>query len=172
VSRFVPSPALLVSVVALVLSLGGVGYAATQIGTRQIANDAITSPKIRNGAVQPADLGPATVKSLQVRAYASVVVSPDVALDATRTRGFATVTRPATGIYCLTLSDDRVDASATAPVLTVDWDNSSGSNLTAYFSKSAQGCPEGTDLAVRTYSFTAGKPYRLANTVAFTLLVP
>ena len=65
-----------------------------------------------------------------------------------------------------------LDAARTAPVVSVDWDNSSGTNLAAYLSKSAFECPEGTDLGVRTFSFKAGKSFRPANTVAFTLLVP
>ncbi len=170
--RLIPSPALLVACLALVLSLGGVSYAASKIGTRDIARNAITSAKIRDHAVQPQDLGPATVRTLQVRAYTSVVVSPDVAIDDTRTRGFASVTRPKTGVYCLVLDDDKIDASATAPVVTVDWDNSSGNNLSAFLSKSAHDCPEGTDLGVRTYSFKAGKANALSNLVAFTVLVP
>ena len=47
-----------------------------------------------------------------------------------------------------------------------------GANLAAYISKSANACPEGSDLGVRTFSFTAGNPYKPANTVAFTVVVP
>ena len=152
--------------------MGGASYAAAKIGTRDIANDAIISVKVKNGAIQPADLGPAVARTMQVRAYTSVVITPTMELDATRTKGFASVTRPSTGIYCLTLSDDSVDASKTAPVVTVDWDNSSGNNLSAFLSKSAHDCPAGTDLGVRTYSFKAGKANALTNIVAFTVLVP
>ena len=162
----------MVASLALVLAAGGAGYAAGQVGTRDIAKDAIVSSKVKDGSLQPADLGPAVARTLQVRAYASVVVSPAYALDTTRTKGVATVTRPDTGVYCLTLSDDKLDVATTAPVISVDWDNSSGTNLAAYLSKSAFECPEGTDLGVRTFSFRAGKPFRPANTVAFTLLVP
>lgn len=157
---------------ALVLSLGGVSYAAAKIGTRDIANDAIISVKVKDGSIQPADLGPAVAKTMQVRAYTSVVVSPDMEIDTTRSKGFASVTRPSTGIYCLTLTDTALDASRTAPLVTVDWDNSSGNNLSAFLSKSAHACPTGTDLGVRTYSFKAGKANALTNIVAFTVLVP
>jgi hypothetical protein len=44
-------PATLIACAALFVSLGGVTYAATQIGTRQIANGAVTGKKIRRGAV-------------------------------------------------------------------------------------------------------------------------
>jgi hypothetical protein len=163
---------LLVACLALVLSVGGVSYAATRIQTKDIADGAITSVKVKDHAIQPQDLGPAVARGLQVRAYTSVVVSPTMEIDTTRTKGFATVSRPRAGTYCLTLSDSGIDASRTAPVVTVDWDNSSGNNLAAYLSKSAHGCPTGTDLGVRTFTFRAGTANALSNLVAFTVLVP
>ena len=171
VRRFIPSPALVVASLALALCVGGASYAAAKITTKDIANDAIISVKVKDGSLQPADLGPAVAREMQVRAYASVVVSPHYALDPARTKGFVSVKRAATGVYCLTLSDG-ISAARSAPVVTVDWDNSSGPNLTAYLSKSAFECPDGSDLGVRTFTSRAGKPYHPANTVAFTLVVP
>jgi hypothetical protein len=52
-----PSPALLVSVAALFVALGGSSYAAiaalpaNSVGTKQLQNSAVTTPKIANGAV-------------------------------------------------------------------------------------------------------------------------
>lgn len=51
-----PSPALVISSIALFVSLGGVGYAAIQlpdgsVGSRQIRKEAVTYTKIRPGAV-------------------------------------------------------------------------------------------------------------------------
>jgi hypothetical protein len=51
-----PSPALVVSFIALLVALGGTSYAAfalpsNSVGTRQIVNGAISTKKIRNGAV-------------------------------------------------------------------------------------------------------------------------
>jgi hypothetical protein len=51
-----PSPALVVSLVALVAALGGTSYAAfslpkNSVGTKQLKNKAVTSSKIKNGAV-------------------------------------------------------------------------------------------------------------------------
>lgn len=166
----------------MVLAGAGAGYAAGQIGTSDIADGAVTSTKVhesaitstrvRDGSLQPADLSANTVRALQVRAWTSVVVSPRAAIEPARTKGFSRMTRPATGVYCLTLSDSSIDPARTAPVVTVDWDNSSGANLSAYLSKSAFGCPAGTDIGVRTFAFKAGKPNRPTNTVAFTVLVP
>lgn len=52
----VPSPALLLSVAALFVALGGTSYAAfavppNSVGTAQLKNSAVTTPKIRNRAV-------------------------------------------------------------------------------------------------------------------------
>jgi hypothetical protein len=51
-----PSPALIVSFVALLVALGGTSYAAfslpkNSVGTKQIKNKAVTNSKIKNGAV-------------------------------------------------------------------------------------------------------------------------
>lgn len=170
--RLVPSPALIVACLALALSLGGVSYAAGKIRTRDVRDGAITSAKIRDGAVSLADLRPAVAGALGVRAYASVAVSQGVVLEAGRSQGVAKVTRPRTGVYCVTLSDPDLDPAKTAPVVTVDWDDSTGANLAAYLSKSAHQCPESADLGVRTFTFTARRPYKPSNDVAFTILVP
>ena len=171
---------MIVASLALLLCLGGVGYAAAQIGTKDIQNDAVTSAKIRDGAVTSteirdgavglADIDPAAQAAMTVRAWANVTV--EAAFIAARTKGFATVTRPRTGVYCLTLTDATLDPATVAPAVTVDWDNSSGANLAVYLSKSAHQCPAGSDLGVRTYSWTAGASSKLVNTVAFTIVVP
>jgi hypothetical protein len=46
-----PSPAMAVALASMFLSLGGVGYAATQIGTKQIKRGAVTTSRLHNGAV-------------------------------------------------------------------------------------------------------------------------
>lgn len=166
------SPAFVVATLALVLAVGGASWAAGKITTRDIAKDAVTSSKIRDGAVARADLRPSVADDLGVRAYGSVAVSQGPTLESDRTDGFAKVVRQKTGVYCLTLSDPDLDPAKTAPVVTVDWDDSTGANLTAYLSKSAHECPDSADLGVRTFTFTAGRPYKPSNNVAFTILVP
>jgi hypothetical protein len=163
---------MLVACLALALSGTGVGYAAATIDTSDIVDDAITSAKINDGAVKLEDIGPPTVRELQISAYASVVVSPRMSIEKSRSRGISKVSRPATGVYCLTLSDATIDAATTAPIVTVDWDNSSGANLSAFVSKTAFGCPSGSDIGVRTFVFKAKGPNKPSNAVAFTLLVP
>jgi hypothetical protein len=61
-----PSPALVVSIVALVVALGGTSYAAStwpqnSVGTKQLRNGAVTNTKIKDGAVTKAKLNLAGV---------------------------------------------------------------------------------------------------------------
>lgn len=44
--RKLPSPAMIVALVALTVALGGSAYAATKIGTKQIRNGAVTQAKL------------------------------------------------------------------------------------------------------------------------------
>jgi hypothetical protein len=55
-----PSPALVVSVIALVVALGGTSYAAIKlpansVGTKQIKKNAVTTAKVEDGSLQIAD---------------------------------------------------------------------------------------------------------------------
>jgi hypothetical protein len=51
---------------ALLVALAGTGYAATTIGTSQIANGAVTTPKVANGAVTAAKLGSGAVTAAKL----------------------------------------------------------------------------------------------------------
>ena len=57
-----PSPALVVSVIALSVALGGTSYAAivlpaNSVGTKQIKKNAVTTAKVRDGSLRRADFG-------------------------------------------------------------------------------------------------------------------
>jgi hypothetical protein len=58
-----PSPALLISLLALFVSIGGVGYAASKIGTNDIQNKAVTKPKIDKNAVATNRIADLAVKT-------------------------------------------------------------------------------------------------------------
>ena len=51
---------MLVAILALFLAVGGVGYAATTIGSAQIKNNSIRSGDVRNGTIMPKDLSAKT----------------------------------------------------------------------------------------------------------------
>lgn len=59
-----PTPSMVVACVALLVSLGGVGWAAVRlpagsVGTKQLAADSVTSAKVKNGTLRRADFDPA-----------------------------------------------------------------------------------------------------------------
>jgi hypothetical protein len=55
-NRFRLSPAFPISLMALFVALGGIGYAAATVGTGDIKNGAVTSKKIKNGTIKKKDL--------------------------------------------------------------------------------------------------------------------
>ena len=79
-----PSPALVISCIALFVALGGVSYAVTQIGTNQIKNGAVTSRKIRNSTIRSRDvrknaLGPHAIAEGKLRVGSAVNAGSAVA---------------------------------------------------------------------------------------------
>ncbi len=61
--RHKPTPALLISIIALIVALGGTGYAAlsvpnNSVGTAQLRNGAVSTKKLQNGAVTAAKINP------------------------------------------------------------------------------------------------------------------
>lgn len=65
-----PSPAMGVALIALVVAMGGSSYAALRIGTKQIKNNAVTSDKIRNGTVRNIDLARNSIVTAKIVAGA------------------------------------------------------------------------------------------------------
>jgi hypothetical protein len=67
-----PSPALVVSVIALVAALGGTSYAAlslpkNSVGTKQLKNNAVTTKKIKNGAVTGSKIANNTITGGKIK---------------------------------------------------------------------------------------------------------
>ena len=59
-------PATAIALLALFLTIGGVGYAASQIGTSQIKNSAVTSKKLHSKAVTSTKIGSKAVSSTKL----------------------------------------------------------------------------------------------------------
>ena len=70
--RFTPSPAMVVSLIALFVALGGTSYAAitavpaNSVGTPQLKNSAVTGAKIKNGAVTAAKISSSAVEAAKI----------------------------------------------------------------------------------------------------------
>ena len=64
--RLRPSPALIIAVIALFVSIGGVGYAASKIGTNDIKNQAVTKQKIAKKAVSTNRIADGAVKTKRI----------------------------------------------------------------------------------------------------------
>ncbi len=65
--RYTPSPAMIVALVALFVALGGVGYAATKIGSAQIKNNSIRTQDIRNRTIRGKDVRGNTIAAKQIK---------------------------------------------------------------------------------------------------------
>ena len=76
---------MLVAILAMFLAVGGVGYAATSIGSAQITNGSIRSVDVRDGTLAPKDL------SARTRA---VLRATDGARGQTGARGLEGATGP------------------------------------------------------------------------------
>jgi hypothetical protein len=134
-----------VASVALAASLGGTSYAAVTLGrnavrTRNIADGAVTSAKVRDHTLRAQDLAPGVLSggaggqgpvgsrgpqgpagpagpAGSARAYA--VVTAAGAIVAARSRGVVAVQKPAAapvGSYCITL-DPSIDPTGVAAVV-------------------------------------------------------
>jgi hypothetical protein len=217
-----PSPALIVAMIALFVALTQTGLAsravqAVQAGcncanSSDIVNNSLTSADIKNGSLLKKDFkksqipagrrGPAGPRGAMgpagttgpagpagpagpggppgaagapgapgapgtARAYAEVD-GLGLALIAARTKNFTAVTRPATGVYCLTINPATgIDPRAVASVASVDFGASAPSTGVAEVRGSGLGCPAGR-FEVETFDLTGAA----TNGIAFHLIVP
>jgi hypothetical protein len=58
---------MIVALIALFVALGGVGYAATRIGSAQIKNNSIRTQDIRNGTIRGKDVRRNTIAAKQIK---------------------------------------------------------------------------------------------------------
>jgi hypothetical protein len=86
IKRLRPSPAMIVAIVALVLSLGGTSYAAivlpaNSVGTTQLKKNAVVSSKVKNGSLTTSDISSASLSKLGRVAIASNSVNVSAGAD-------------------------------------------------------------------------------------------
>ncbi|QZN99266.1 hypothetical protein [Chenggangzhangella methanolivorans] len=85
-------------------------------------------------------------------------------------QGFKSLRKAGTGLYCLKLGAKLMPfRELITPSVTVEYGNSSGKNLSAYYDVS--GCDDG-EIAVRTFQFTAGGNNEPSDSVAFVIFIP
>jgi len=116
--RFLPSPAMVVAVTALVMSLGGSAYALVITG-KSIKNGTVTSKDIRNrslggsdvranslgaGAIKESSLGPVPASFLTSGGTQFAVVNANG--QAVRGRGVSSVARTSEGRYQVIFGND------------------------------------------------------------------
>jgi hypothetical protein len=100
IKRLRPSPAMIVAIVALVLSLGGTSYAAivlpaNSVGTTQIKKNAVVGSKVKNGSLTTSDISAASLSKLGRVAIASGHVN--VASNASSRVVQVSITAPSKG---------------------------------------------------------------------------
>lgn len=105
IKRLRPSPAMIVAIIALVLSLGGTSYAAItlpagSVGTKQLRNNAVTGAKVKDGALTTADISAKSLSSLSRVAMGSGSVTLDP--GATGTVATVSLTAPKRGFVLVT----------------------------------------------------------------------
>ena len=180
-----PSPALVISMIALFVALGGTGYAAVKIARNSVTSIHVKDrallakdfrlgqlPRGARGPVGPVGpagpAGPAGAAgaagpagpagpSGAAKAYARVLAGGDV--DDPRARGIndAGVSKPATGVYCIDVEGGAINAIATI-------DAAGNGQVTTSVLLST--CPSGKEVEVKTYDSAGAAADR-----AFYLLV-
>lgn len=118
-----PSPATVMSAIALFVSLGGISYAAATIGSSQLKDNSVASKDIKNRTIKTRDINRRTIRSLRGRrgetgargatgatgatgapgtALAYARINADGTVDQARSKNIppASVTHPADGVYC------------------------------------------------------------------------
>ena len=160
-----PSPALVIACLALVVALGGTGYAAitlpkNSVGPKQLKKHAVTPAKVSAKTVHlfRGQTGPQGVPGT-ARAYAKVdYSSTKLVLDRQASKNF-TGMRPmftgADGQYCLKLAPG-IDPAKSAPVASAFW--TSGYANTFYVAEIDSNECEAGEIGVVTITAGSGKP--------------
>lgn len=128
-----PSPAMVVAIVALMVALGGSAYAAAKLNGKNIKNGTITGNKLKNKTIGTGKLSTSAVNALKGQkgdagakgadgtALAFARVAFNGTVDTSRSKGIgqANVTHTNPGVYCfsgLSFTPKNVVATLEAPI--------------------------------------------------------
>jgi hypothetical protein len=165
IKSLIPSPAIVIAMIALFAALAGTSYAAlarNSVTTIQVKDRSLLAKDFKSGQLPrgatgaPGPAGPAgpagpTGPAGAAKAYARVLAGGDV--DDPRARGItdASVSHPSAGVYCIDVEggainiSGTIDSAAPAP----------GGTFTAGVLLNT--CPAGKEVEVKTYN-SAGAP--------------
>ena len=161
----VPSHATIVAYVALFAALAtGGAYAAAQIGGDDIKDNAIRSNHVKNDQVKAGDV--AQGAGLEAIALVEAGATPEF-LPEVPERGFDSVTQASPGFYCLVPSGN-LDPASDPPVITSEYNFSSGDNFTAMWDSASSSCDDG-EYEIQTFQAETGDPTDFAS---FVIMVP
>ena len=129
-----PSPALVISLIALFVALGGTSYAAIKIGARNLKTGSVGTRAAKNGALRGRDIRRATLSGREINERRLGVVpfaegSSHFAVirgvdgGATRARGITSATHSTTGRYQVIFNRDVRNCAYSANLGQVDASN-------------------------------------------------
>jgi hypothetical protein len=181
-----PSPAMVVALIALFVSGGGVGYAASTIGSAQIKNNSVKSKDIKNKTITKKDINSKSLKALKgdtgakgpqgpagaagsALAY-GVVSGPTGAVVAAKSKGI-TASKLGSGVYCVKAPGI---SPATHPILvSPDFNDGNGLHHIAQYSSQspAATCTDQGGWGIRTADVAAnGTP--TDTDLGFSVVIP
>jgi hypothetical protein len=123
-SRHRPSPALIISFIALLVAMTGTGYAAitlpkNSVGTRQLKNNAVTTAKVKNGSLLSSDFKagqlPAGARGLQGAQGPAGLQGPRGAQGPPGAAANVRLTTADGGAVPVSTGDSGIAASASCP---------------------------------------------------------
>jgi len=127
------------------------------------AAPANAGPKVTNagGSVSPSAIGGANCANSRVCAY---IGQNALGTPVFRSKGVVSVFSPLDGVTCIK-PVSTVPIAKIVPSVTVEWGQSLGSDLLAFFQNIKVNCPSGY-IEVRTYDLTGNLNPRVAFTIA------
>ena len=151
IKSLIPSPAMVVAMIALFAALAGTSYAAlarNSVGTLQVKDRSLLAKDFKTGPAGPAGPAGPTGPAGAAKAYARVLAGGDV--DDPRARGItdASVSHPSAGVYCIDVEGGAINVSGAI-------DSVSTGEFTAGVLLNT--CPSGKEVEVKTYD-SAGAP--------------